>query len=67
MPSTTTLDLVVRILAVDKQSLAKWRDDDGLTLAEIRDRLRDEYRITVAIETVRRWLSELTEPAEAAS
>ncbi len=66
MPTTTTLDLVVRFLAADEQSLTRWRDQDGLTLAEIRDRLRDDYRITVSIETVRRWLAD-TAPAEAAS
>lgn len=37
-------------------TLMGWRDE-GLSLLRCRDRLRDDYGISVSIETIRRWLS----------
>lgn len=50
--------LVERLLETDGTSLTKLRDEDGLTLAEISYKLRDEHDVKVSIETIRRWLAD---------
>lgn len=65
MANRGTFHLIDRLLDGQLAALLGRWNAEGVSNYEIAQRLRDEHRVTVSAETVRRWVNDLAPDAKA--